>query len=216
MDQRERVGQYEDAMRAAIGGALSGVWTALPGIITSFDPARQTCSVQPAIQGQVRTPAGTTRSVDLPLLVDVPVCFPSGGGAVFTFPVTAGDEALVIFASRHIDAWWQSGGVQAPMSARQHSLSDGFAIVGPRSVPNVPAAISTSAAQLRSIDGTTSVSLNPAGGIVSVVAPGGLNIDAPLVRVTGDVVAGGGAGVSLTTHRHTGVQVGGGTSGTPV
>ena len=65
----------------------------------------------------------------------MPVVFPGGGGFALTFPVAAGDECLVVFASRCIDAWWQSGGVGEPMEPRMHDLSDGFALIGVRSQP---------------------------------------------------------------------------------
>lgn len=51
------------------------------------------------------------------------------------------------------------------------------------------------------------------GRVVKIIAGSRLEIDAPLVQVTGDVIAGG---VSLRNHRHGGVQPGGGNSGVPV
>ncbi|MFW8450019.1 Gp138 family membrane-puncturing spike protein, partial [Klebsiella pneumoniae] len=70
--------------------------------------------------------SGAQVSVNLPLLVDVPVVFPRGGGCTLTFPVKPGDECLVIFADRCIDFWWQSGGIQEPVDERMHDLSDAF------------------------------------------------------------------------------------------
>jgi hypothetical protein len=93
--------------------------------------------------------------VNLPLLINVPIVFPASGGFLLTLPLAAGDEVLVVFASRCIDSWWQSGGVGRPMEARMHDLSDGFAIPGPRSQAKLPgAAVSTTKAQLRNNAGT--------------------------------------------------------------
>ena len=76
--------------------------------------------------------------------------FPGGGGWSITFPVSKGDEALVVFASRCIDDWWQSGGVGIQPDLRMHDLSDGFAIIGPRSQPRkLNPAISTIAVDSR-------------------------------------------------------------------
>ena len=125
-----------EALRAALDGRQAEMWTALPGIVQSFDPAAMTVSVQPAVAGRISDEAGKAASVDLPILPDVPVVFPGGGGFALTFPVAAGDECLVVFASRCIDAWWQSGGVGEPMEPRMHDLSDGFALVGVRSQPH--------------------------------------------------------------------------------
>ncbi|MGC8050122.1 Gp138 family membrane-puncturing spike protein, partial [Salmonella enterica] len=76
-----------------------------------------------------------------------------------TFPVAQGDECLVVFASRCIDSWWQSGGIQEQAELRMHDLSDGFAILGFRSQPRALSNISTTSAQLRSDDGATFIDL---------------------------------------------------------
>lgn len=235
MDQRERSESLEDVFRVAIKGALAGVWTALPGTIESFDASLQTASVQPTIQAQVRGPTGETKLVNMPLLLDCPVNFPGGGDTVATFPVRKGDECLVIFASRCIDSWWQSGGVQPPATLRMHNLSDGMVLVGFRSKPHKITGFSTTAAQLRSLDGATLVEMNPTAQTLVLTAPGGATINADTtingtLHVTGaitcddditssktvtgqtDVVGGG---KHLKTHTHSGVQSGGSNTGAP-
>lgn len=79
--------------------------------------------------------AGTYRTVliDYPVLLDVPIVILSGGPAQLTFPITAGDECLILFNDRDIDNWLQSGQVGPVASGRLHSFSDGIAIVGVRS-----------------------------------------------------------------------------------
>jgi hypothetical protein len=108
-------------------------------------------------------------------LVNVPVVFPGGGGFALTFPLKAGDEALVVFSSRCIDYWWVSGKISQQAELRMHSLSDGFAIVGPKSVPNVLSSIDTANVQLRSNDGLTTITLTPTGDAI-VNAPGGITL----------------------------------------
>lgn len=208
MDRRERNSDATEALLAAFQGLKAEVWNALPGIIQSFNPAEQTVTVQPAIKAQWRDPRGNESWVSMPLLLDCPVIFPSGGGATLTFPIKQGDECLVVFASRCIDSWWDQGteGVQAEL--RMHDLSDGFCIPGPRSRPKVIPAISTSAVQLRNDDGSVFVELNPtshiitlqsgdddvvvnAGGNVNVTAAGEINLAAPTVRITGTLIVDG-------------------------
>lgn len=185
MLQSERSADREEALRVALDGHQAGVWTALPAIIQSFDDVRLTCTAQPAIKALVRAKDGSTSWVALPLLVDVPVCFPRGGGCTLTFPIAQGDEALIVFSSRCIDAWWQSGGVQVQSELRMHDLSDGFAIPGPFSQATKISGFSTSTTQLRSNDGDTFVDLDPSGKVVKVKAPGGITLDTPAVTVTG-------------------------------
>ena len=165
MDRRERIHDPVEANRAAMDGRMAQVWTALPGVVQAFNPTAMTVSVQPAIKGRVTRPDGAVESVALPLLVDVPVIFPSGGGFTLTFPVAAGDDCLVVFASRCMDAWWQSGGVQEPLEARMHDLSDGFALVGPFSQPRALDGVSTDNVQLRTDDGATYLEIQPGGKV---------------------------------------------------
>lgn len=94
-----------------------------------------------------------------------------GGGCTLTFPIAEGDECLVIFASRCIDAWWTAGGVQVQSEFRMHDLSDGFAIVGPFSQATKISGWSTSAVQLRSNDGEAYLQLNPTSHEIDIVTP---------------------------------------------
>ena len=223
-DRRELTDDLGLAVRVAQRGHQAAIWTALPGFVKSFDSSKMTCEVQPTIQAQVITAQGVTKWATLPLLVDCPVVFPSGGGFTLTFPIKTGDEVLVVFASRCIDSWWQSGGVQVQAELRMHDLSDGFVLPGVRSRPRVLSGISPTQAQLRSDDGMTFVAIDPTG-LVEVVAQNSVAIVAPVVNVTGNLVVSGtitaadiglAAGLpSYKTHTHTGVQTGGGTSGPP-
>lgn len=202
-----QLGSKEQADAQLAQAIMSAMRVSMPGIIQSFDPDAVTAVVQPAIKGAEQDESGAELSVNLPLLVDVPVLFPRGGGCTLTFPVKAGDECLVIFADRCIDFWWQSGGVQEPVDDRMHDLSDAFCIVGPQSQAKNISGISTSAVELRSDDGETKLSLNPANGAINGTAPGGFNLnglkilsDGRLQLVDGSIV---------DKHTHGGVEPGG-------
>jgi len=200
MQRSQRLDDASTALEIAMRGAQGRIWTALPGIIQSFDPAAMTCEVQPSIQGTLSDPkTGKATNVSLPLLVDCPVQFPSGGGVTLTLPIAKDDECLIVFASRCIDAWWQNGGIQPPMVYRMHDLSDGFVIPGIWSQPRVLTGVSTSKAQLRSTDGATMLELDPEAQRINLVAPGGVYIN----------------GIHFDEHHHTGVQTGSGISGGP-
>ncbi|AIO25385.1 Gp138 family membrane-puncturing spike protein [Burkholderia cepacia] len=180
MDRKERVDDELASLRAALRGWQVGMWTALPGVIESFDNVALTCVVQPAIKIPVRANDGTVTTAALPPVVDCPVQFPSGGNCTLTFPVAPGDECLLVFASRSVDSWWQSGGVQEQAALRMHDLSDGFALLGFRSRPRALAGVSSTSTQLRSDDGSTYIDLNPTLQKVRIVAPGGFDVVAPL------------------------------------
>jgi len=189
MDARERFDDHEEAIRSAIEGALSNLWTAVPITIQSYDPAKGTVVAQPTIKAMVRKPDGTQESVTLPLLNDAPVHFPAGGGHTMTFPIAQGDEGLAIISSRSIDAWHQSGGIQQQTDARTHDLSDAMVLVGFRSTPRALQNASTNSVQLRSDDGknfvevgingvklqrdTASFSMDMSGNVTVVPGAGG-------------------------------------------
>lgn len=136
------------------------VRVAIPCQVVSFDATKQTIVAQPLVREKIIDRA--TGSIDwmtLPQLVDVPVMFPQAGNMVLTMPVTPGDEVTVLFADTCIDAWWFSGGIQNWMDRRRHDLSDGIAILGINSVPNVIQNIATDATELRTKDGAVKVSV---------------------------------------------------------
>lgn len=123
---------------------------------------------------------------------------------------------------------------------RSHDLSDAFVIPGPQSQAKKISGISTTAAQLRTDDGSAFIEL-AAGGDITATTTGNATINAPEivlngnvtingnlsqgmgegggtatmkgpVTVTNDVTAGG---KSLMTHTHGGVETGSGNTGEP-
>lgn len=230
MDRLERAPSPVDVLNEVLEAHQANVWTALPGVVKAYRNNGATgcvVDVQPSIMAKLRQPGpdGAEKWVPLPLITDCPVMFPGGGGFTLTFPIAAGDECLLVFASRCIDAWAQSGGTanqQADM--RMHSLSDGFAFVGVRSRPRTlsPAA-NTTRAELRSDDGQTKIVIRP-DDRVDVTAPASIVLTAPQVTIDGNLHVTGeittpnevtADGIALTSHRHTGVDTGSGTSGPP-
>ncbi|ASN17760.1 translation initiation factor IF-2 [Pantoea ananatis] len=208
-------GGEEQAMKVLSNTIFSMLRVSMPGIIESFDPIACTCSVQPALKGQGADALGNMKSAPLPVLVDVPVIFPRGGGCTITFPVKAGDECLVVFSDRCIDFWWQNGGVQEPVDPRQHDLSDAFAFVGPQSQAQKISGISTTSVQVRTDDGSSFIELMQ-GGNVNITTQlltvnGNVQVNGT-VTSTGDQVA---KGISQTGHVHSGVQSGSSQTGGP-
>ncbi|KAF1368537.1 Gp138 family membrane-puncturing spike protein [Yokenella regensburgei] len=195
---QSQIGGEQQAMSALEDSIKNSLKVALPGIIQTFDAETVTAQVQPAIKGYETAPDGSQKSLLMPVLVDVPVVFPRGGGCTLTFPVKAGDECLLVFADKCIDFWWQSGGVQEPVSGRTHHLGDAFAFVGPQSQAQKISGISTDAAQLRTDDGTAFVEVAAGGnvavqtsGTLTANAEGGTTITSPEITLNGNVTING-------------------------
>lgn len=164
MDIRELLEDPEETLRTAISGVLGGVFTALPAIV-SADSDGHTLSAVPTIKAQITAPDGTVSRVPYPLLTDIPVHFPGGGGITLTHPIKQNDEVLIVFSSRPIDVWFQNGGTQLPIDGRTHSLSDGMAIPGWRSTPRKIQNISTSSTQIRTDDAKHVIDVHPQNGL---------------------------------------------------
>jgi hypothetical protein len=183
MDPRERINNLDETLIAVIKGNQTELWTALPAYVVSYDATAQTISAQPTISLQVSDQYNVTSTLNFPVILDIPVCFPGGGGFTLTFPVAEGDECLLIFASRCIDGWFAYGGIQTQVEPRMHDLSDGFAIIGPRSLPNALTGVSTSAVQLRADDGLAYVEI-ASNGSIAVTSPVSITLTAPTNTIT--------------------------------
>lgn len=96
------------------------------GSVQSFNPTRKTIQAQILFKRVLND--GTI--ADYPVLVDCPVFTLQGGGGAIQFPIEAGDNCILLFSDRNIDAWFQNGQAAAPFDARCHDLSDGIALVG--------------------------------------------------------------------------------------
>lgn len=191
-DRREQLDDVGAFTRAAQKGFQAGLWTALPAIINTINTAEMTCTCQPSIQMRVQSEAGLFSWVTIKLLLDVPIVFPSAGGFSLTFPLRAGDEVLVVFSSRCIDSWWQSGGVQTQAELRMHDLSDGFAIPGPKSVPHaLSPAFDLTKVQLRADDNSSHISIDQSGNVEVLAA------SAVTVTATTSVTINGPSGITL-------------------
>lgn len=225
MNRAERLQDPEEALRLALDARQSGMWTATPGIVTGVNLIKQTLTVRPAIMGKVTSPDGVSQDVQMPLLVDIPICWPRGGGFALTFPIAVGDEVLVVFGSRCIDSWWQGGGEGGQAELRMHDLSDGFAIPGPTSQPKKLSFVSVNSVQLRNNAGNDIIEIAP-GGLINVSSQvttsagsaqllqlygDSVTIDATTTTVTSDLTVNGNmivtgtltvGGIVFNTHIH--------------
>lgn len=126
------------------------------GQITAFYPASHTADVQILFQ-RVLTD-GTISSY--PKLLNCPVFTLQGGGSSLQFPISIGDQCIVLFSDRNIDSWYLNGNQQPPIDGRLHDLSDGIVLVGLNSKASTAIApLSTTETRIILKDGTTKVGL---------------------------------------------------------
>lgn len=206
----ERLRIKEEKEKKAFDNFDFNLRCASPGIIQSFDSAKQTVVVQVAITERIKI-NGTESVEKVPLLVDVPIVIPQIKGYSMTLPIQAGDECLVVFSDTCFDAWYQSGGIQNQMSLRRHDLSDGFAIIGVKSQPNVIPNYSTNSIQIRNNAGDNFFELSQSS-IRLVFGASEVKADASGIIITGATVTIVGdtniEGRDWMDHVHSGVEDG--------
>lgn len=154
------------------------------GIVQSFDPVKQTVTVRLATTENI-IKAGAVVQQDPYLLSDVPIKMPRAGGFSITFPIQPGDEVIVHFCDKCIDAWHQSGNAtNNQLEWRRHDLSDGVADFSVWSEPNALSNYSTDSLQIRSDDGTIGIDI--AMGKITIVCG---TIEAAATAGSGNSVA---------------------------
>ena len=118
----------------------------------------------------------------MPVLINVPVQFPSGGGYTLTYPLKDGDPGLIVFSDRCIDNFKLSGGgVQNQAVRRAHDLSDGIFIPGVHPSQAAVTGFNTSAVELRTASGDTKISIEDSGK-VTVKGSTEVKLEAPVFK----------------------------------
>jgi len=118
---------------------------ALPGRVESYDAATQKANVQPLIMDEDFDDLGERVAQRLPVVTNVPVCFPGAGGYRVTFPMAIGNTVLLVFSSSSLDRWLSRGGEVDPEDDRHHHISDAVAIPGLFDFAHVPTSAPTDA-----------------------------------------------------------------------
>jgi hypothetical protein len=100
------------------------------GTIESYSKSTNMASV--SVNFKRKLADGTI--ADYPILADCPVFIPSGGNSCLTFPITKGDQCIILFNDRNIDNWYLKGEVKEPANSRCHDIADGIVLVGVRNL----------------------------------------------------------------------------------
>jgi hypothetical protein len=130
----------DETMELIMDQATAETRTALPGVIKEYDPDTQTCKVRPVIDTPVKDPdTGEVVLEEQPTIPNCPVAWESSNSASasITFPLSPGDECLIIWCEKAVDAWMSKGGDgNEPVELRQHDDSDAIVFPVLRSLPN--------------------------------------------------------------------------------
>jgi hypothetical protein len=200
----EDLSRMLDAMENGIRSIMGEMNTSAPGVVVEFDAARNRAVVRPTLPKRVAD--GTELAA--PTIAEVPILWPSMGGAVLTMPVKPGDQVWLQFSQRSLDGWLQDNDA-APDDPRRFDMTDAVAYpAGGRNVAAVDtsgAVLSFGASKIRMTEASIEISV---GGISWVMTAGG-------ITQTGGTLTHDGLNVG-STHRHGGVQSGAAQTSGPV
>ena len=190
--------QIDEFVSRAIDERLKTVFTALIAKVVSYDSAKLTAQVQPV----VAVDDGTGGAEPYPIISDVRVVWPSGGGFFFHAPLAAGDFVLCLCPHQNHGDWLEMGAEgSVPTDAERHGLSVLFAMpctypVGGEIAP-----------------GSANITFGETGGFTvtvtnSAMEVGGSSDSAALASKVDELLS------AYNTHTHTGVTAGMAVSGT--
>src|SRR5687768_2157890 len=90
---------------AHLDARLEDVHTATAGRVESYDADEQTVDVTPMVNRSLRRRDGSRAREELPTLRAVPVVFPGSGAFFVRWPISPGDEVLIVCAERDLARW---------------------------------------------------------------------------------------------------------------
>jgi hypothetical protein len=181
-DVRERFYDPDELLETIKDAARSQIRSSIPVSLVEDSDDGHTVKLQPLIKAIIRTPDGSTKAVQLPVLPDIPIHHTGGGGVTMTHAHKKGDEGWIVVSDYSIDAWHQRGGVQAPPDVLSHALSDAVYIPGVRSDPRKLKGVSKTSTQTRT-DDKQSVHDVGDGGVTSVRKDSVARVDDDAVRL---------------------------------
>lgn len=206
----ELCADYSNAQGLFAEYIKNSIYVAMPAIVISVNYTNQTIQAQPVVKSKIRQRDATLIDRNFPIIEDVPFQVFKGGNWVCTMPITAGDECLLVFCDLDFSAWFQNGGLQSQEHFLKHNLGSAFAIIGFSSEPNAIINYSSTAIELRSLDGTQKISIQD--GIMDFVTTT-LNINATTTNISGALNVAGTTTIQdkeFLEHTHTS-----GAEGTP-
>ena len=104
------------------------------GRITAVNTSNQTVDVQ-ILHKRINQSNLIKRELkEFPLLKSVPFVVLGGGNSYLSFPISVGDNCLLLFNDYEIDRWWDTGESLPANFERKHDISDAFALVGVHSI----------------------------------------------------------------------------------
>jgi hypothetical protein len=106
-------GDLVEVIARAVEAGVGRIFTATPCRVVVYDPATECADLAPCVRRPTPTEQGTIVHEPLPILPNVPIAFPRGGGVSITFDLSPGDFVIALAMTYSIGQWRTMGGVDA-------------------------------------------------------------------------------------------------------
>lgn len=116
---------FIDLIEKGMLDKLADVHTVTIGKITKVNA--KTIDVKPVFKRKV-----DDREIEYPVFTNIPPIFLNGGTNYISFPLTVGDDVLLVINERCYDNWYEGLNNKTPLEYRMFDYSDSFALVGIR------------------------------------------------------------------------------------
>ena len=215
---------FASVIRRAIDNRLLDLHVQIPGRIERYDAELQQADVTPLIFSPAEEEDATITATALPVIPNVPVAFPAGGGMRITLPMAKGDIVTLWFSEASLDRWLaRDGEAVDPGDFRRHEMSDAIAYPGLRTFKNPLKSAPTDALSLGNDNGGPTIEIKAAtieaGGTAPLATKDDIDslqtgIDSHIHTTTATIGAGPGLGVispptaPMPTAAGTGVLLG--------
>lgn len=217
INDEQKIDNLKDMLTFAMTQFIKGLWLGCPGIIETYNPNTKRAQVRPALR-MVMTDNSENQH---PIINNVPVMFPSGGGFTFIIPLKKGDPVWLDFSQRGMTEFKLSYEEATPDKTGLFSIKDCVIRAGFGAGEITPATVN--GASLQTEDGANNIYVEDGkinietSGTVHVTAQSAIiNADTTTfnsnVNINGDLATSGTHtldGVVVNGHDHSGVVTGG-------
>lgn len=115
--------RLDELIAAALEARIARINTMIPGVVKAFDPVKRTVDVQPALNKVEERLNGERVSKPWPVIQNVRIAYPCGGGYVIRWPLQEGDLVELRFPQLDPTLLEMTGQVSDPQFLRHHASS---------------------------------------------------------------------------------------------
>jgi hypothetical protein len=156
-----------DSLKQIMSAHTDDFHVAIPGFIDKWDGGPVADCIPAAVKVYLAADGVSEVNHPYPVLTNVPIVFPRGGGGFISFPLKKGDPVLLVFSQTSLDAWLESDGKTQldPQDSRRHHISDAVAHVGLQTTKNFIPNASKTDVVIGLEDGSSELHIQPDGEI---------------------------------------------------